>query len=99
MKLIKWFRDGAYLEHATLVTFTVFIFCCGIGLGLFLGLDSQDAQIKQLKAKNSELTVSLVEATIIISLLEVRLKSLADLMKHFMDEQERSRDYNETAIE
>ena len=99
MKLIKWFRDGTYLEHATLVTFTVFVFCCGIGLGLFLGLDSQDAQVKKLEAENAVLAQTLTYGAVTIGILQVKVQLLTDMVRKFMEEEDKSKDYNDTALD
>ena len=97
--MTSWIKRGRYLEHATLITFTVFIFCCGIGIGLFLGLDSQEAEVKKLEAENGVLVQNLREQTITNVILSIRLKTLVDLMKNFVDEQEKEKEYNESAIE
>ena len=98
MSLIKWFREGTRLDHAILITFTVFIFCCGIGIGLFLGLDSQEAKVKKLEVRNGVLVQNLREQEIVNVILSIRLKTLVDLMKNFVDEQEKDKDYNEGAV-
>jgi len=97
MNLIKWFRT--YLDHAVLITFVVFVFCCGIGIGLFLGLDSQEAKVKKLEADNKVLVQNLREQTITNVILSIRLQALVDLMKNFVDEQEKEREYNDMALE
>ena len=98
MNLIKWFREMTYIEHGILLTFVVFVFCCGIGIGLFLGLDSQEAKVKKLEERNGVLVQSLREQTVTNVILSIRLETLVDLMKHFVDEQEKEKDYNEGAI-
>ena len=97
MNLIKWFRTN--LDHAVLITFVVFVFCCGVGIGLFLGLDSQEAKVKKLEAENGVLAQNLREQTTVNVILSIRLKTLVQLMKNFVDEQEKEREYNETALE
>jgi len=99
MNLISWFRHGTYLDHAVLITFVVFVFCCGIGIGLFLGIDSQEVKVKKLEARNGVLVQNLGEQTIVNVILSIRLKTLVDLMKNFVDEQEKEKDYNEGALE
>lgn len=97
--MTNWFKRGRYLEHATLVTFTVFVFCCGIGIGLFFGLDSQEAKVKKLEADKAVLVQNLREQTITNVILSIRLKTLVDLMKNFVDEQEKEKEYNDMAVE
>ena len=97
--MTNWFKRGRYLEHATLITFTIFVFCCGIGIGLFVGLDSQEVKIKKLEAEKAVLVQNSEEQTIVNVILSIRLKTLVDLMKHFVDEQEKDKDYNEGALE
>ena len=99
MNLTSWFRHGTYLDHAVLITFVVFVFCCGVGIGLFLGLDSQEVKVKKLEAEKGVLVQNLREQTITNVILSIRLKTLVDLMKNFVDEQEKEREYNETALE
>ena len=99
MNLISWFRHGTYLDHAVLITFTVFVFCCGIGIGLFLGLDSQEVKVKKLEAENGVLVQNLREQTITNVILSIRLETLVQLMKNFVDEQEKEKEYNEMAVE
>ena len=99
MNLIKWLREGTYLEHAVLITFTVFVFCCGIGIGLFLGLDSQEVKVKKLEAENRLLAQNLSSGIIIIEILRLRLERVNKIIKKFMDEEDKSREYNEMAVE
>jgi len=98
MNLIKWFREGTRLDHAVLITFVVFVFCCGIGIGLFLGIDSQEVKVKKLELDNGVLVQNLREQTITNVILSIRLKTLVDLMKNFVEEQEKDKDYNEGAV-
>ena len=99
MNVIKWFRHGTRLDHAVLITFVVFVFCCGIGIGLFLGIDSQEVKVKKLEVENGVLVQNLREQTITNIILSIRLKALVQLMKNFVDEQEKEKDYNEGALE
>ena len=99
MNLISWFREGTRLDHAVLITFVAFVFCCGIGIGLFLGLDSQEVKVKKLERENGVLAKNLREQTITNVILSIRLETLVDLMKHFVEEQEREKYYNEGALE
>lgn len=99
MKLISWFRQGTYLDHAVLITFVVFVFCCGIGIGLFLGIDSQEAKVKKLEERNEVLADNLREQSIVNVILSIRLETLVELMKNFVEEQEKDKFYNEGALE
>jgi len=97
MNPINWFRTN--LDHAVLITFVVFVFCCGIGIGVWSGIDSQEAKVKKLEARNAVLLENLREQTTVNIILSIRLQSLVDLMKHFVEEQEKEKEYNETVIE
>ena len=77
----------------------VFVFCCGIGIGLFFGLDSQEVKVKKLEVKKEVLVQNLREQTTTNVILSIRLKTLVDLMKNFVDEQEKEKDYNDGALE
>lgn len=86
---------GKYLDHAILITFVVFVFCCGIGIGLFLGLDSQEAKVKKLEEDNRVLAEILAEEEIVITIIDIGLDDLVGIMRHFDEEQNKSWDYNE----
>ena len=95
---MKWFWQGTRLDHALLITFVVFVFCCGIGIGLFSGLDSQEAKVEKLEEMNEVLVQNLREQEIVNIILSIRLETLVDLMKDFVNEREKQRDYNEGAV-
>lgn len=92
---LNWLSD----TRTGLSIFVCFIFCVGIGLGLFLGIDSQEAKVRHVEAEKEVLTRSLTEVIFYIELLDLKVKSLNRLLRKFIEDDEKSKDYNDTAVE
>ena len=96
MTLIEWFRQ---YENPIIFAVIVLVGLSCFGIGLWLGLNSQEAQVKKLKAENAVLAQTLTHGAVTIGILQVKVELLTNMVRKFMEEREKSKDYNDTALD
>lgn len=95
-KGIFYWLKNTHLGVSTCCTICLIV---GLGLGLFMGIDSQDARVKKVEAEKKELIRSIIQAEFIITLLDLKLGRLNKLLFRWLEKDNRIKKYNDIALE
>ena len=93
--ILYWLKN-THLGVSTCCTICLMV---GLGLGLFMGIDSQDAKVKKVEAEKRILIRDLTQAEFIITLLDLKLSKLNKLLFKWLEKDDRIKKFNNIALE